>query len=124
VTDRDDLGAAGSFLTLADGTPVYARDGEQVGRVAHVLAEPAIDIFDGIVLDRSRLPGGIRFVDAAHVAEIHDRGVLLTITAAEADQLPEPSENPAAMRADPAEPLEGELERKLRQAWERISGRE
>ena len=119
----DDLGQPGSFLTLADRTPVYARDGEQVGRVEHVLAEPAIDIFDGIVLDRSRLPGGHRFVDAAHVAEIHERGVLLTIAASEADQLPEPSENPGALRADPAEPLEGELERKLQQAWNLISGR-
>ena len=117
------LGQPGSFLTLTDGTPVYTRDGEDVGRVAHVLAEPKIDIFDGIVLDRSRLPGGHRFVDAAHVGEIHERGVILAIAASEADQLPEPTENPAAMRADPAEPLASELERKLRRAWELISGR-
>ena len=119
----DNLGPPGSFLTLTDGTPVYTRDGEDVGRVAYVLAEPKIDIFDGIVLDRSRLPGGHRFVDAAHVGEILERGVILTIAASEADQLPEPSENPAAMRADPAEPLGPELEKKLRRAWETISGR-
>ena len=117
-----DLGTPGSFLTLTEGAPVYSREGEDLGRVAHVLAEPEIDIFDGLVLDRSRLPGGHRFVDAAHVEEIFERGVVLTIAAGEADQLPEPSENPAAMRADPAGPLEGELERKLRRAWERIRG--
>jgi uncharacterized protein YrrD len=121
MSERD-LGTPGSFLTLAEGAPVYSRDGEELGRVAHVLAEPEIDIFDGIVLDRSRLPGGHRFVDAAHVEEIFERGVVLTIVAGEADQLPQPSENPAAMREDPAAPLEAELERKLRHAWDRISG--
>lgn len=120
--DVGDLGGQGSFLTLPVGTAVYARDGTEVGRVEHVLAEPEIDIFDGIVLDRSKLPGGHRFVDAAHVGEIHERGVVLTILASEANELPEPGRNPGD-RSSAEAAGEGELEAKLRRAWELISGR-
>jgi len=113
-----DLGAKASYLNLERGMPVYARDGEEIARVAHVLAEPNVDIFDGIVLAHSRLPGSHRFVDAAHVDDVYERGVVLTIAISEADQLPEPT---------PGEeidgPLDSELDRKLRRAWELISGR-
>jgi len=118
-----DLGAPASYLTLAPGVPVYSSDERELGRVEHVLADPEIDIFDGIVIDRSRLPGGHRFVDAERVAEIYERGVLLALDAAEAPGLPTPTANPAAMAADPADPGEGELARKLHRAWERITGK-
>lgn len=117
-----DLGAPGSYITLQPGVAVYASDGEQLGVVEHVLAEPDKDIFDGIVLDTSVLSGGHRFVDAPQVGEIHERGVLLSLDRAAADQLPEPSENPAAMDATPDDTTEGELERKLRRAWDYLSG--
>jgi hypothetical protein len=74
------------------------------------------------VVDRSVLPGGHRFVDASQVDEIHQRGVLLILSADDAEKLPEPSENPAAMGTDPAEFEESDLRRKLRGAWDRISG--
>src|ERR687895_798363 len=98
----DDLGQPSSYLSLKAGVPVYSCDGESVGEVEHVLADPDADIFDGLVLDTSVLPGGHRFVDAPEVEEIFERGVLLKLDAAAAERLPEPSENPAAMRADPA----------------------
>jgi hypothetical protein len=123
MAGAEDLGDPGSYVTLEPGAAVFASDGVEVGRVAHVLAEPAVDIFDGIVLERGGLLGGHRFVDAAHVGEIFERGVVLTIDAEGAGSLPEPSENPAAMTADPAEPVDSELERKLRRAWDLISGR-
>jgi hypothetical protein len=49
--------------------------------------------------------------------------VLLKIDAAAAESLPEPSANPSALRADPAEGGEGPLEEKLRRAWELLSGK-
>ena len=52
-----------------------------------------------------------------------ENGVELDLTYEEAEQLPEPSENPAAMSADPDDTAESELTRKLRNAWDRISGR-
>jgi hypothetical protein len=96
-----------------------------VGRVEHVLAMPEEDIFDGIVLDTSVLPGGRRFVDADQVEEIFDRGVLLKIDRQVCEGLPEPRANPAAMEVsadDLAEGDEGKLKRKLHRAWEMISG--
>ena len=75
----EDLGAPASYLTLAEGMPVYSSDGEELGKVEHVLADPDLDVFDGIVLDTSVLPGGRRFVDATQVAESYERGVVLTL---------------------------------------------
>ena len=46
----------------------------------------------------------------------------LTITAAEAEALPEPSENPAVMQDDPSEPDGSPLADKLRRAWDLLSG--
>jgi uncharacterized protein YrrD len=117
-----DLGAPSSYLALEPGAPVYSCDGEELGKVEHVLREPDADIFDGMVLDTSVLPGGHRFADAEQVEEIFERGVLLKLDRAAAETLPEPSENPAAVDADPADAEESEVTRKLRRAWDLISG--
>jgi hypothetical protein len=121
-----DLGAPASYLTLEAGVPVFSSDGGKIGEVAHVLAEPGADMFDGLVIDASPLPGGHRFVDAPQVDRIYERGVVLTLEADAAERLPEPSENPAALRATPddvpADQAE-ELADKLRRAWDRISGK-
>ncbi len=119
----DDLGAPSSYLTLEPDTPVYSCDGVVLGRVAHVLADEEKDIFDGLVIDRSVLPGGNRFVDGEQVEEIFERGVLLKLDAPAAESLAEPSANPATMRSDPASGGEGPVEEKLRRAWELISGK-
>jgi uncharacterized protein YrrD len=120
-----DLGAPSSYLDLGKGAEAYTCDGKKVGEVAHVLAAPEEDIFDGIVLDTSVLPGGHRFVDADQVEQIFERGVLLKIDRQAAESLPEPSPNPATMAATPddvAEDSESALRRKLRRAWQLISG--
>jgi len=119
----EDLGAPSSYLTLEDGARVFSCDGKQLGLVEHVLAAPEQDIFDGIVIDRSVLPGGRRYMNAVKVEEIFERGVLLKLDAAAAESLPEPSPSPGAMRADPAEGGESPLEEKLRRAWDLLSGK-
>jgi hypothetical protein len=122
----EDLGEPSSYLALGKGTAVYSSDGEKVGEVEHVLAVPEKDIFDGIVLDTSVLPGGHRFVDAPEVEEIFDRGVLLKIDRSQAESLPQPGENPAALEVGPDDVSDtggGELKRKLRHAWDLISGK-
>jgi hypothetical protein len=121
-----DLGEPRSYLTLEKGAEVYGSDGEKVGKVEHVLAVPEDDIFDGIVLDTSVLPGGHRFVDASQVQECFERGVLLKIDRAAAERLPEPSENAAALEVGPdelSEPGESALKQKLERAWDLISGK-
>ncbi|WP_037501113.1 hypothetical protein [Solirubrobacter soli] len=117
-----DLGAPASYLTLTDGTSVFSSDGESVGAVEHVLADPEVDIFDGLVIDCRLGPGGHRFVDAPEVAGIYERGVELTLTAREVDRLHEPSANAAVMSADPDDVTGSHLGDKLRRAWQLISG--
>ena len=96
-----DLGEPSSYLALGKGAEVYSSDGELVGKVEHVLAVPEKDIFDGIVLDTSVLPGGHRFVDAPEVEEIFERGVLLKLDRRQAESLPEPGGNPAVLEVTP-----------------------
>jgi len=117
-----DLGERASYLTLHDGTPVYASDGEEVGKVTHVLAAPDEDIFDGIVIEARLGSGGHRFVDAPAVASIHERGVVLEIAAEAASSLPQPSENPAALAADADDTVPEHLHDKLKRAWDLVSG--
>jgi uncharacterized protein YrrD len=122
-TMTEDRGAPMSYLTLEPGTPVIASDGTTVGTVRHVLADPDADIFDGLVIDASVGAGGHRFVDAPHVDHIADGGVVLALDTAAAERLPQPRASPAEMRAAPDDAAEGELARKLRRAWDLISGR-
>jgi hypothetical protein len=124
----EDLGDPISYLVLGEGTPVFSSDGEELGKVEHVLSDADADIFDGVVLDTSVLPGGQRFVDAPQVDRIYERGLVLNIDATAAEQLPEPGKNPAAMEVTGEDFVErewdDELEAKLKRAWDRISGKE
>lgn len=87
----EDLGAPISYLVLKRGAAVYSSDGERLGRVIRVSRDRKAHIFDGIVFDTTAGPGGHRFVDAPEVAEIFERGVMLRISAAEAEALPKRS---------------------------------
>jgi hypothetical protein len=123
----DDLGAPVSYLVLAEGTPVFSSDDKNLGNVEHILSDPGADIFDGIVIDTSVLPGGQKFVDAPQVERIYERGVVLSIDGAAAEQLPEPGKNPATMEVTGEDFVErewdDEIEAKLKRAWDRISGK-
>jgi uncharacterized protein YrrD len=119
----DDLGAPSSFLALGDGVPVYSSDGSALGKVEHVLAVPEDDIFDGLVIDTSVLPGGHRFVDSEQVDRIFERGVVLSLDAEAAESLPEPSENPAVLEAGADDMVPPGRHEKLRRAWDLISGK-
>jgi hypothetical protein len=116
-------GESASYLTLEAGAAVISADGERIGTVEHVLRDDATDIFDGIIIDMRRGPGGLHFVDAPEVAQIGPDGVRLTIDANEAENLPKPSPSPAVMEHHGVEDSEGKLEHKLRRAWEIVSGR-
>jgi uncharacterized protein YrrD len=116
-------GAPISWKVLEAGAPVRSREGEEVGKVTHVLGDPDADIFDGLVV---RAGLAHRFADATQVDSIYEDGVVLTLDAAACERLPEPSENPAEMSADPSDTDPGageELRRKLQRAWDLISGR-
>jgi PRC-barrel domain len=117
-----DLGGPASYLTLTEGTPVLSSDGTEIGRVAHVLADAEADVFDGIVIDTSAGPGGHRFADAEVVAEMHERGVVLTLDDDAVRALPDPSRNPATLETDAADTEPAGLQDRLKRAWDWISG--
>jgi hypothetical protein len=130
-----DTGNPISYEVLESGTPVYSSDGELIGSVAHVLAVPEEDVFDGIVIAAHLKPAGDhhsggrthpgddhRFADADDVEAIYERAVTLKLDARACWELPRPSENPAVLRDDPADSGSGALGSKLRRAWDLISG--
>ena len=86
----DDLGPPISYLVLEKGAAVYAADGEKVGRVTEIRADLEKDIFDGLVVDGSLLPGDDRLVPADQVDEIYERGVALRLDADAFKALPKP----------------------------------
>jgi uncharacterized protein YrrD len=112
-----------SYLTLEPGADVISADGERVGTVEHVLRDEETDIFDGIVIDVRLGPGGLHFVDAPEVAEIREGSVTIAVPAAQVENLPKPSANPAVMESHGVEDSESRLEHKLRRAWEIVSGK-
>ena len=117
------MGAPSSYLALAPGVGVFSRDGGKIGEVHHVLADAEVDVFDGIVIDAGPGPGGLRFADSAQIDRIYERGVVLALSTADAERLPEPSENPGLMEVDGLEDVDrSELREKLRRAWEMVSG--
>jgi hypothetical protein len=117
-----DLGDPTSYLELDEDAPVFSSDGEEIGSVAHVLADEEADVFDGLVIDKRLGPGGHRFADATQVDELYTGGVVLTLTAAECEALPEPSDNPGVIDVDPDDTAPDDLGDKLKRAWDLISG--
>jgi len=117
-----DLGESSSYLALKKGAEVYSSDGEHIGRVTRVLADPDADVFDGIVLDTTVGPGGQRFVDGPEVGQIFERGLVLKITAAEVEQLPKPSANPSSLSIKPGDLAAGR-DGFMQRMWNRLSGK-
>ena len=90
-----DEGLPIAYEVLDEGVAVFASGGETVGTVAHVIAAPAEDIFHGVVV---RTAGGERFIEAADIAALHERGVDLNIDTAAVAELPAPEGGAPAWR--------------------------
>lgn len=115
-----DLGDPISYLVAERGLAILAADGTHVAELAHVLAAEDEDLFEGLVIELDGVGRGHRFADREHVAEIRERGVVLDLTPAQVEALPEPSANPAALAAGPDDGTA--LGHRLRRAWDLISG--
>jgi sporulation protein YlmC with PRC-barrel domain len=83
-----DDGSPIHYSAVQRGTPVYASDGERVGKVDEVLDNYREHILDGFVIENQQ--GELRFVDAPEVARTAERAVRLTIDSARAAELPTP----------------------------------
>jgi hypothetical protein len=91
-----DDGHAVHYSAVERGTPVYSSDEVEVGKVDAVLDNYREHIFDGIVIET--LSGDLRFVDAPEVARTAERGVTLSIDAAQAAELPPPEKAPPSFK--------------------------
>jgi hypothetical protein len=83
-----DDGTAVHYTAVPKGVPVYSADEQAVGTVVEVLDNYREHIMDGVVFDDQE--GVRRFADAPEVARTAERGVTLSISAAEASQLAPP----------------------------------
>ena len=75
-----------AWRALERGARVYASDGEQLGRLSHVVADDLKDIFSGIAFQRGML-GDEVFAPAPLVQRITTDGVHLTVSTEEAEEL-------------------------------------
>lgn len=75
-----------AWLALEVGTPIFTTDGEQVGKVANVVADREKDIFSGLTFKPGLLDSRV-FVPADKVAEITEGAVKISMSAADVDKL-------------------------------------
>ncbi|MFC7532584.1 PRC-barrel domain-containing protein [Actinoplanes sp. GCM10030250] len=104
-TAPEDLGAPVSFLVLADGTAVYDRSGDPVGKVEHVLSDEREHIFHGLLITTSE---GHRFAGSDQIDGLFEHGVIVSEPA---DRLATPSAEAAAELSESHTPA-------LKKAWD------
>jgi hypothetical protein len=109
-----DLGDLVAYTFVAEGTPVYDPQGRRIGVVEHVMEVGGI--FEGVIVHTHPLPGRHRYADADQIAEIHERGVVLSVTERE---LHVPQQGSRRRRAGVGE---SPLEARLRRVWDWLTG--
>jgi hypothetical protein len=96
-----DEGAPVAYTMLDSGVPVLSSDEVQIGTVGAVLFDRGEDIFHGLLVDTPA--SGLRFLEAAAIASIHEHGVDLRIDSAAAGELPPPEHAAPVYDENPAE---------------------
>ena len=116
----EDRGPPIAYVALEEGTPVYDRDGRRIGVVDHVQADFQLDIFEGVIIRTTPLPGRHLFADVDQIAQLRELGVLLSVTR---DELYRPDQKLASRPAAAGDRAGNPLEGRMRRAWDWISGR-
>ena len=120
MSGTDDLGRPVSYLALEEGTAVLGSDGDEVGHVAHVLADEENDIFDGIVISHGL--GHHTFADAEQVADDpRARRDADHSPRRRPRRCPSPARTPRCCRTTRPS-RSARLADKLRRAWDLLSG--
>jgi len=109
-----DDGEAVHYAAVEPGTPVYSSDEVEVGRVEAILDNYKEHIFDGVAFKDG--DGVLRFADAPEVNRTAERGVTLTVSAAEAAKLPPPDEGHPSFKPNLAS---GRLSKMFGRGWKR-----
>jgi hypothetical protein len=114
----EDLGPPISPLALSDGVPVHDRSGERIGVVDHVMTDEATGIFEGLIVHTLPLPGDHVYAHHDQIADVRERGVLLSVGRDELHEL----RDRGTRRTRSPRPPEHPLEAILRRAWDWITG--
>jgi hypothetical protein len=109
-----DDGNAIHYAAVSKGTPVYACDGSEVGKVRQIVDNYREHILDGVVIETAS--GELRFADGPEVGRTAERGVTLTIDADAVAALPPPERGPRTFSANRAT---GRLSKLFGRAWKR-----
>ena len=115
-----DLGTKIAFTAVREGTPVYDAGRARVGVVDEVIADGTAGIFKGIIIHTAPLPGRHLMADVDQIAELHERGVLLSV---ERGALRAERRKAAATTSNPDPALEPPIHAALRRIWDRMTRR-
>jgi uncharacterized protein YrrD len=80
----------GSYMLIERGMTVRGTDGD-LGKVAEVVADEGVDVFRGIVLAHGLFSGRHGFIPADRVVSVEQSIVHVSLSKAEADDLPPPA---------------------------------
>jgi uncharacterized protein YrrD len=69
------------------GTGVTSKDGKHLGKVAKLILQPSTQTVDGFLLGKGHF-SALKIVEARQVVSSDTAGAVLTLTAAEAENLP------------------------------------
>ena len=83
-----------SWIAIAEATPVFSSDGEEIGPIHEVLGSQEEDIFHGIEVGHGVLAGPV-LIPAEKVTSITNRRIDVAMTAEEIRQLPPFHEQPS-----------------------------
>ena len=114
----EDLGPPIAHLALEEGTPVYDRSGERIGVVDRALTDHDGDIFEGVIIHTLPLPGRHLYANHDQIAELRERGVLLSV---HRDALRELSASSARKPAS-GQTADGPVRAAVRRAWDWLTG--
>lgn len=94
-----DEGPPIAYQVLSSGVPVLGSDGLHVGTVEGVLSAQDKDIFHGLLISTPK--HGVRFLEAAAIASLHEHAVDLRIDSAAVQSLPPPEHAAPMYDEDP-----------------------
>jgi hypothetical protein len=118
-----DLGQPIAYVLLAEGTPVFAHDGGRIGVVEDIVGDLSADVFDGILIHTTPLPGNHLVARSDQIEELRERGVLLRVDRTALEPAREAPRAAAAASGDDDPPSEPPLHAWLRRAVDRLAGR-
>lgn len=91
-SEQPDVGHAVHYTAVPEGATVYDSEREPVGKVEQIVDNYNEHILDGVVITDNG--GVVRFIDGPEVTRTFERGIFLSISAAEVAEHGPPEEGP------------------------------